>query len=224
MKRLFAVLLLIAGNFLAAYFLCTKIIPEDFYPAAVSFFHGPETIQIISLDPETKLQITWVYEAKVNQSQRQNIAEYQRTGDVSFKRIAVSEGWTVSDEGYLQTDQVNAQASFTYPKFSNSVFVFCLRTVGGDAIVRHNFPGGHVFTRIEGKNNDAAPISSAAAGSHAWKLSRLLVFILTGILLSSLSVFLFFRWIAVYPLVEPEPVEKKHIHTNPLFTKTVFIL
>ena len=132
MKKGFSVFFLIAVSFAAAYLLCIKIIPEHLFPSVSSSLSGgKESFQIISAEPGTQLQLVWAYEAKVQRSQRQKIENYQRVQDLSFKRFQTDKTWIVSDEGYLQSGEQGAVFSFSYPKFTNNVFVFCLKVSYG---------------------------------------------------------------------------------------------
>ena len=212
MKKGFSVFFLIAVSFAAAYLVCMKIIPEHMFPAvSSSLTGGKESFQIISADPDTQLQLVWAYEAKVQRSQRQKIENYQHVKDLSFKRFQTADNWTLSDEGYLQSGDQGAVFSFSYPKFINNVFVFCLKTSGGDAIVRHDYPGGHSFYRIEGENGDALPLSSAVGSDFAWKLPQWISTAALGILLAAVSVFFFLKWNWKHPFADPEPLPENSI-------------
>ncbi len=225
MKKGFSVFFLIAVSFAAAYLLCIKIIPEHLFPSVSSSLSGgKESFQIISAEPGTQLQLVWAYEAKVQRSQRQKIENYQRVQDLSFKRFQTDKTRIVSDEGYLQSGEQGAVFSFSYPKFTNNVFVFCLKTAGGDAIVRHDYPGGHSFYRIEGENGDALPLSSAVSSDFAWKLPQLVCTGALGILIAAVSVFFFLKWIRRHPFTDPEPLSEKSIKTPAWVYSAAFLI
>ena len=225
MKKGFSVFFLIAVSFAAAYLICMKFVPEDLFPAvSSSLTGGKESFQIISADPDTQLQLVWAYEAKVQRSQRQKIENYQYVQDLSFKRFQTDGSWTLSDEGYLQSGEQGAGLSFSYPKYTNNVFIFCLKTNGGDAIIRHDYPGGHSFYRIEYENGDALPLSSAVSSDSAWKLPQRICMIALGIMLAAVLVFFFLKWIRRHPFEDQEPVPEKKIKTSPWIYAAAFLI
>ena len=225
MKKGFTLIFIIAISFAAAYLLCGIIIPEDFFPAvSSSLIGGKESFQVISADPGTLLQVVWAYEAKVQQPQRQKVENYQRGQDLSFKRFHTDNGWSISEEGYLQRDAHEAAFSFPYPKYSNNIFVFCLKTSGGDALVRHDYPGGHSFYRIEGKNSDALPLSSAVNSDFSWKIPQWGCTLIIGGLSSLILVFFFLKWNRNHPFVDPEPLPETKTETPPWLYAAAFLI
>ena len=225
MKKGFSLIFLIAFSFAAAYLLCGKIIPEGLFPAvSTSLTGGKESFQVISADPGTLLQVVWAYEAKVQLPQRQKIENYQRGQDISFKRFHTDNEWSISEEGYLQRDAHEAAFSFSYPKYSNNIFVFCLKTSGGDAIVRHDYPGGHSFYRIEEKNGDALPLSSAVNSDFAWKIPQWGCMLIIGGLFSLILVFLFLKWNRNHPFIDPEPLPETKTETPPWLYAAAFLI
>lgn len=207
MKKGFTVLLSVIFCFALFWLLFAQVIREDLYPAfSSSLTGGKETFQIISADPDTTIQLVWAYEAAVTRSQRMDIENYRRIRDLSFKSIRADESWSVTEEGYLSSGTAGSAFTYTYPKYTRNVFVFCLRASGGNAIVRHDFPGGHTFYRIEGKNRDAIPFSSAFVSDHAWQTTQWAVMFTFCLVLSAAAVFLLLKWLRAHPLREPEPL------------------
>ncbi len=225
MKKLIGAFFLNAFSFILSWLIFFQLVPEDIYPAvSSSLIGGKESFRMISSDPDTRLQLVWAYEAKVPQSQRKKIENYQRIQDLSFKRLKTDETWDLSDEGYLQSGIKGAEFSFVYPKYSDNVYVFCLKTSGGDAIIRHDYPGGHSFYRIEGENTDALPLSSAAESSHAWMIPQWAFTLLSGLTLSGLLIYIFLKYLRTHPLTEPEKLITKTDFTSFHLYLTSFFL
>lgn len=225
MKKGFSVFFLIGLCFVLSYIICEQVIPTDFYPAfSSSLLGGKETFRIISADPEAKLQLVWAYEAKVSQSDRKETEKYQRIRDLSFKSLQTDASWNISNEGYLQSGAVGAEFSFSYPKYTNSLYVFCLKTTGGDVIVRHDYPGGHTFYRIEEINSDAMPFSRGVQTNSAWKLTQRLCTAAAGLFLSAASVFLFLKWLKGHPQPEPEAMPDDPVKTAAVYYLLAFLI
>ena len=206
MKKATGAFFLIAISFILSFLIFSQLIPRDVYPAVSSVIFGDESFQIISTDPDTMVQLTWAYEASVSQSLREKIENYQHVHDISFKRLKQDENWSLSPEGYPQSGTIGATMWFSYPKFTTHVFVFCLKTNGGDAIIRHDYPGGHSFYRIEGEIKDALPLSSCINSDFPWKVLQWSCILAAGSVLSLLLVFIFLKWIRRHPISDPEPL------------------
>ena len=225
MKKSFPVIFLVILCFLIAYIICGHVIPADFYPAfSSSLLGGRETFRVISADPEAKLQLVWAYEAKVSRAERRETEKYQRIRDLSFKKLQTDTSWNISEEGYLQSGTVGAEFSFSYPKYTNSLYIFCLKTAGGNAIVQHDYPGGHTFYRIEGGNSDAMPLSRGTRTDSPWKLTQHLCTAVAGLFLSAASVLLFLRWLKNHPQPEPEAMPDHPVKTGAIYYLLAFLI
>ena len=211
MKKVTGVFSLTVISFILSFLLFFQVIPGNVYPAVSGAIFGGESFQIISADPGAMVQLTWAYEAFVPRPRREKPEDYQHIRDISFKRLDLDENWSLSAEGYPQTGNAGARLKFSYPKFTTNVFVFCFKTTGGNAIIRHDYPGGHSFYRIEGGNVDGLPFSSCTNSDFPWKIPQWTCMLSTGVVLSILLSALFLKRLRRYPLIEPEPLPEKRI-------------
>ncbi len=215
MKKVTGVFSLTVFSFILSFLIFFQLIPGNVYPAVSSAIFGGESFQIISTDPDTMVQLTWAYEASVPRARREKLEDYQHVRDISFKRLDRDENWSLSAEGYPQAGEAGARLRFSYPKFTKNVFVFCFKTTGGNAILRHDYPGGHSFYRIEGENADTLPLSSGTNNDFPWKVPQWTCMLSAGFVLSILLSFLFLKRLRTHPLLKPEPLpEKRTSHSR----------
>lgn len=224
MKKVTGVFSLTAVCFILSFLIFFQVVPAGVYPAVSGAIFGGESFQIISAGPDTMVQLTWAYEAFVPRSRREKLEDYQHIRDISFKRLLLDENWSLSAEGYPQAGKTGAKLHFPYPKFTTNVFVFCFKTTGGDAIIRHDYPGGHSFYRIEGENFDALPFSSCTNNDFPWEVPSWTCTLFAGAVLSMVLSFLFLKRLRKHPLIEPEPLPEKRTSRSCLTYLSAFLL
>ncbi len=155
--------------------------------------NGSETFTLIDLDPEAAFELVWAYSVETRESERLDMDAYSRINDLSFRRFALSGSWDESAEGYPRSASVGDALTFKYPFVNRVGYVFCLKSVGGDAIIRHDYPGGHRFYHLKGSDTDAAPVSALHETDYAYKYPQYLCTAGVSLLLFSLITVLFFR-------------------------------
>ncbi len=163
--------------------------------------NGSETFTLISLDPEAAFELVWAYSVETKESGRLDMDAYNRVNDLSFKRFVLSGSWDESAEGYPRTKSVGDTLTFKYPFVNRVGYVFCLKSVGGDAIIRHDYPGGHRFYHLKGSDADSAPVSALHETDYTYKYPQYLCAAAVSLILFVIITVLFFHRV---PLVNSD--------------------
>lgn len=155
--------------------------------------NGSETFTLISLDPNAAFELIWAYSVEARESERLDLDAYSRVNDLSFKQLALSGSWDESAEGYPRAVSVGDQLTFKYPFINRFGYVFCLKSVGGDAVIRHDYPGGHRFYHLNGSDTDSAPVSALRETDYTYKYPQVLCTAGISLILFGIILALFFR-------------------------------
>ncbi len=155
--------------------------------------NGSETFTAVSLDEGASFEMVWAYTVDVKESDRLVMDNYGHGTDLSFKRFSLTGSWDESAEGYPRTVSVGDALTFKYPFVNRVGYVFCLKSVGGDAVIRHDYPGGHRFYRLNGADTDATPVSALHETDHPYQFPKTLSAACIAFVVFAAVMLLFFR-------------------------------